>query len=251
MHNRPVGLGHTASKSGKATFNVNSNQRLHTRTKLDDLRSPAHLDIKGVEMEEAYPDDITKDYNFEPGLLQRVNFRATKPPIVIVDPDPSWPQAFESLKARIVGALGEKALIVSHVGSTSIPFLPAKPVIDIDLIVPDAADEASYVPALQSAGFLFLTREPHWYEHRLFTMTEPHCNLHVFAKGSAEPLRHLVFKEWLLANEDERLFYVTAKREAAAASLRAGTDMMDYNARKQDAIRQILRRAFRARGLLD
>ncbi|ROT42859.1 UPF0157-domain-containing protein [Sodiomyces alkalinus F11] len=199
---------------------------------------------------EAYPDGITKDYEYDPAAVQRVNFRTVKQPRAIVDPDPSWPQAFESIKRRIADALGAKALLVSHVGSTSVPSLPAKPIIDIDLTVPDATDEPSYVPALESAGFLFLTREPHWHEHRLFTTAEPHCNLHVFAKGSAEPLRHLIFKEWLLANEDDKQLYVRAKREAAAASV-AAMSMMDYNLRKQDVIRQTLRRAFRARGLLE
>ena len=68
----------------------------------------------------------------------------------------SWPTA----SAR---ALGDRVLALEHVGSTSVPDLPAKPIIDIDLTVTDSSDEAAYVPALEQVGFVLQVREPGWH----------------------------------------------------------------------------------------
>ena len=86
------------------------------------------------------------------------------------------------MKVRIRNALGELALEVEHVGSTSVPGLPAKPIIDIDLIVPDSGDEASWLPPLERAGFVLKVREPWWYEHRCLRFDDPRCNLDVFSE---------------------------------------------------------------------
>src|SRR5690242_13720265 len=85
--------------------------------------------------------------------------------IAIVDYDPSWPLLFARENERIKSALGAKALSVEHVGSTSVPGLPAKPIIDILLVVESSADEKSYLPALEAAGYLLRIREPEWHEH--------------------------------------------------------------------------------------
>ncbi len=69
-------------------------------------------------------------------------------PVLIVDYDPMWPQLFAREEARIRAALGERAVLLEHAGSTSVPGLAAKPCIDIVLVVPDSADELAYVPAL-------------------------------------------------------------------------------------------------------
>ena len=69
---------------------------------------------------------------------------------------------------RIRGILGEQALRIEHVGSTAVPGVPAKPIIDIVLVVVDSADKAQYAAALQEAGYSFQIREPGWYEHRMF-----------------------------------------------------------------------------------
>lgn len=197
-----------------------------------------------------YPEDITVDYVYKPDNIDRVNVRRVQQPLVIQDADPTWAESFTKLKTLIQNALGPSALVISHVGSTSIPGLPAKPVIDIDLTVPNVLDEPSYAPALQAAGFIFLVREPGFHEHRLFAFDEPHCNLHVFATGSAEPARHLMFRDWLLEHEDERELYARAKREAAAETVDRGENIMAYNLRKEAVIRQILRRMFTAKGLM-
>lgn len=197
-----------------------------------------------------YPPDLTTHTVYDMNKVDRVGFRRVPQPLVIQEPDPSWPQEFETVKSLIEGALGPKALVISHVGSTSIPSLPAKPVIDVDLTVPDILDEAAYAPALEAAGFIFLTREPHFHEHRLFALDSPHCNLHLWAKGSAEPMRHLLFRDWLLANQDDRELYAQTKREAAKVTLEKGEDVMAYNFRKETIIRQIYERMFASMGIV-
>ncbi|KAF7181776.1 hypothetical protein CNMCM7691_001073 [Aspergillus felis] len=170
---------------------------------------------------------------------------STRPPkpIEIVDYDPSWPTAFASIAQRIKSALGPKALTINHVGSTSVPGLPAKAVIDVDLVVPDPTAEDDYVPALQAAGFQFLFREPNWYEHRFFWLAEPYANVHVFGPGAAELSRHQRFREWLIAHQEDRELYVRAKREAARETRENGESVQEYNFRKESVIEEIMVRA--------
>lgn len=170
--------------------------------------------------------------------------------IAIAPPDPLWPEQFAALAVRIRAALGEAALSITHVGSTSVPDLPAKPIIDLDLTVADSADEYAYVPALEATGFVLRVREPWWYEHRMLGGVDPRCNLHVWSRESPEPARHLIFRDWLRAHADERALYVDAKRAAAAESNARGEHVMQYNERKQAVIREIYARAFRAAGLI-
>jgi len=100
--------------------------------------------------------------------------------IEVSHPDPGWPRQYDRLAGRIRQALGWRVLQLEHVGSTSVPGLAAKPVIDIDLTVADPARERDYVPALEASGFRLVIREPWWYGHRLLGADEPRCNLHVF-----------------------------------------------------------------------
>ncbi|TDN92353.1 GrpB family protein [Microbacterium sp. BK668] len=185
-----------------------------------------------------------------PGLTPWVDGREPASDIVIAEADPAWPARYESLRDRIRNALGDTALSIAHVGSTSVPGLPAKPVIDIDLVVADPGDEPGYVPALEAAGFVLTVREPWWYEHRCLVAADPRANLHVFPPDCAEAARHLLFRDWLRAHPDDRERYAEVKRAAAAASNRRGEHVMAYNARKQDVLRDIYRRAFRELGLL-
>ena len=103
--------------------------------------------------------------------LQKNTVGELKPhnaPITLVEYDSSWPELFEQESNRIHSVLGSKALQIEHVGSTSVPGLCAKPIIDILLVVKDSADESSYVPVLEAAGYVLQIREPDWFEHRLF-----------------------------------------------------------------------------------
>jgi len=169
--------------------------------------------------------------------------------IRIVPSDPAWPGEYRTLAERVRAALGPAAIDVAHVGSTSVPGLPAKPVIDIDLIVEDSADEDAYVPVLERAGFALRLRESWWYEHRMLVADDPRANLHVFSRGAAEPVRHGIFRDWLRTHPDDRDRYRDAKIEAAGRANAAGEDVAAYNARKQDVIREIYGRAFAAQGL--
>ena len=167
----------------------------------------------------------------------------------VVAADPSWPDRFARFAAEITTALGDSALVVEHVGSTAVPDLPAKPIIDIGLTVADSREERAYVPALEGCGFLLVVREPWWYEHRLLQRTDPACNLHVFAPDCAEAERHRIFRDWLRAHPEDGSLYAAAKTAAAQRTRAIGGHTMDYNARKESVIREIYSRAFRALGL--
>ena len=172
--------------------------------------------------------------------------------IEVVEYDDRWPADFEQVAARIRGALGDRVLEVRHVGSTSVPGLPAKPVIDVDLVVADPADEAAYLPELVASGFVHTIREPWWHEHRLVRWAEPVAYVHIFGPDCPEVVRHRMFHDWLVEHEDERQRYADAKR-AAAAEMNArpgGGTGMDYNRHKEPVVREIYERMFRAHGLL-
>jgi len=171
--------------------------------------------------------------------------------IEVTSPDSAWPQLYDRLAGRIREALGWRVLQLEHVGSTAVPGLPAKPVIDIDLTVADPGRERHYVPALEAAGFQLLVREPWWYGHRMLRADEPPGNLHVFGFDSPELIRHRIFRDWLRGNPGDRDRYAAAKRQAADQANAAGEHVIAYNARKQQVIREIYHRAFTAAGLLD
>jgi GrpB-like predicted nucleotidyltransferase (UPF0157 family) len=198
------------------------------------------------------PEEITRhhDEDASGGVSAWLPGKAPRTGIEVVEPDPAWPWAFATLEERIRLALGERALVVEHVGSTAVPGLPAKPVIDIDLTVADSADEAAWVPPLEEAGFELVIREPWWHEHRCLTAEDPRCNLHVFSPDCPETIRHVLFRDWLREHPDDLVAYRNAKLAAARAANAAGEHVMDYNARKQPVIRAIYDRAFRAAGLL-
>jgi GrpB-like predicted nucleotidyltransferase (UPF0157 family) len=112
-------------------------------------------------------------------------------PITLVEYDPAWPRLYDREAARIRAALTDRVLLIEHVGSTAVPRLAAKPRIDIVLAVADSSDEASYVPALETDGYVLYIREPGWHEHRVFNGPNTHLNLHVFSEGCVEIERML------------------------------------------------------------
>ncbi|KAI9149527.1 hypothetical protein HJFPF1_11581 [Paramyrothecium foliicola] len=180
---------------------------------------------------------ILKHYDFDPANVDIVSARKKAAALEIIEPDPTWPQTFGLLQARIQSAIGSTALEINHVGSTSVPGLPAKAIIDIDIVVANPTNEASYVPQLEAAGFQFHIREPEWHQHRLFLSYEPWAHLHVFGTESPEVARHQILRQWLLEHEDDRELYARAKREAAEQSTKAGELMWQYNRRKEDPTR--------------
>jgi GrpB-like predicted nucleotidyltransferase (UPF0157 family) len=170
--------------------------------------------------------------------------QATWQRIEIREYDPLWPALFEREQARIRAALGERVLVLEHAGSTSVPGLPAKPLIDMVLEVPDSSDEASYVPDLEAAGYPLRVREPEWFEHRLFKGPDTNVNLHTFSTGCAETERMLLFRDWLRENEADRELYATAKRELAAKEWKY---VQQYADAKTAIVQEILVRAQEAR----
>ena len=161
-------------------------------------------------------------------------------PITLAEYDPSWPALFERERDRIVTALGSTAVQVEHTGSTSVPGLAAKPIIDITLIVPDSADEPAYVPQLEAAGYVLRIREPEWHEHRVFKGPDTDVNLHVFSVGSPELERMVGFRDWLRAHPDDRALYERTKRELAARTWR---HVQNYADAKTDVVEEIMARA--------
>jgi GrpB-like predicted nucleotidyltransferase (UPF0157 family) len=161
-------------------------------------------------------------------------------PVVLVESDPEWPRLFECEAERIRAALGERALEVEHTGSTSIPGLAAKPVIDILLVVADSADEAAYVPPLEAAGYVLCIREPDWFEHRLVKGADPTANVHVFSTGCVEIERMLLFRDRLRANDAERELYEETKRELAR---REWKFVQHYADAKSEVVEAIIERA--------
>jgi GrpB-like predicted nucleotidyltransferase (UPF0157 family) len=137
-------------------------------------------------------------------------------------------------------ALGKRAVRIEHVGSTSVPGLVAKPIIDIVLEVRDSADEAAYVGDLEASGYVLRIREPDWFEHRLFKTAGQDVNLHVFSAGCSGTERMVGFRDWLRANAADRELYVRAKRELAALDWRY---MQQYADAKTDVVEQIMARA--------
>jgi GrpB-like predicted nucleotidyltransferase (UPF0157 family) len=154
--------------------------------------------------------------------------------------DPEWPRLFEREAARIRSALGERALLVEHVGSTSIPGLAAKPKIDIDLAVADTADEDAYVPQMDAAGYVLHVREHDWHEHRLFKGPDTDVNLHTFTIGCLEIERMLKFREHLRSDPTDRQLYENAKRELAQ---RRWKYMQDYADAKTLVVEDIISRS--------
>lgn len=161
-------------------------------------------------------------------------------PIRIVDYDPAWPVAFEREAGKIRSALGARALRIEHTGSTSVPGLPAKPIIDIVVMVADSAAEPEYVPALEKAGYQLRIREPEWYEHRMLKGLEPEVNLHVFSVGCPEIDRMLAFRDRLRINAADRELYARSKRELA---LRNWKYTQNYADAKATVIEEIVSRA--------
>jgi GrpB-like predicted nucleotidyltransferase (UPF0157 family) len=168
-----------------------------------------------------------------------------KPPpqyreVVIADYDPEWPQWFERAAERIRSALGDKVLQLDHVGSTSVPGLAAKPLIDINLVVADTTDEDAYVPPLEAIGYELRVREPDWFEHRMLRGYDPPVNLHVFPQGCEEVERMLRFRDHLRANDADRELYERTKRELAAQEWKY---VQHYADAKGAVVTEILARA--------
>jgi GrpB-like predicted nucleotidyltransferase (UPF0157 family) len=160
--------------------------------------------------------------------------------IALVEYDPQWRLDFEREAQRIKRVLGERALLVEHAGSTSVPGLIAKPIIDIVLGVENSADEPAYAVPLEAAGYVLRIREPDWHEHRLFKGPDININLHVFTFGSPEIDRMLLLRDHLRADQADRELYARTKRELAHKSWKY---VQEYADAKGPVVEAIIARA--------
>jgi GrpB-like predicted nucleotidyltransferase (UPF0157 family) len=159
--------------------------------------------------------------------------------VLLVDYNPEWPALYERERVRIEQALGAVALRIEHVGSTSVPGLAAKPVIDIVVVVADSSREQTYLPALEAAGYILRIREPELDEHRMFVREEIRVHLHVFSQGCEEIDKMVGFRDRLRSNDLDRELYEWTKRELAA---REWKYVQNYADAKADVVREILSR---------
>jgi len=160
--------------------------------------------------------------------------------ILLVDYDLRWPEMFRREADRVRSVLRERALRIEHCGSTSVPGLAAKPIIDIILEVADSSNEDAYVPALQVAGYILRIREPEWNQHRMFKGPDIDVNLHVYTTGCAEVERMLSFRDWLRINEADRELYARTKRDLA---LQQWKYTQNYADAKTEVVETIMARA--------
>jgi GrpB-like predicted nucleotidyltransferase (UPF0157 family) len=165
--------------------------------------------------------------------------------IVVVDYDSRWPAQFQKHAEFLSRILGSKAFAIEHVGSTSVPELASKPIIDIDILVEDSGDEASYLPALVRAGYVLRVREPDWHQHRMFRTPELDVHVHIFSLGCIEVTRHLAFRDRLRACKEDRLLYESVKRKLAKEDW---SDMNTYARAKSEVVEQIIARALQEVG---
>jgi GrpB-like predicted nucleotidyltransferase (UPF0157 family) len=182
-------------------------------------------------------DDVADDPNATEWIGGRPRHDA---PITLVAYDQAWPGQFEAEAARIRAALGPAVLQLEHTGSTAVPGLAAKPIIDITLVVPHSADEDAYVPQLEAAGYQLAIREPGWFEHRLLRASDPSVNLHTFSRGCPEVDRMVRFRDRLRTHDADRELYERTKRELAA---RPWGYVQDYADAKGVVVEAILARA--------
>jgi GrpB-like predicted nucleotidyltransferase (UPF0157 family) len=171
--------------------------------------------------------------------LTRVGSRQVSVPGVVAY-DAAWLSQFEQIQLMLRDALDRQALSVDHVGSTSIPGLAAKPIIDVDLVVADSSDEVTYLPNLEAAGFRLIAREPGWEEHRCVTFGESNANVHVFTSGAIERVRHLVFRERPVSHHEDREAYGALKLGLAGRGFGHG----DYNGSKAGFLYDLYEKAF-------
>jgi putative glutamine amidotransferase len=162
----------------------------------------------------------------------------------IVDYDPTWPSRFESEATAIRSALGDQVVRVDHVGSTSVPGLAAKPVVDIQVSVRAIIPRGTYAEPLVGVGYRWAL-DPWTDEHEYFSRDvegERAFQVHVCRAWSEWERRHIAFRDWLRANPDDAAAYERLKRELAG---RHPSDTYSYGEAKTEFIRGIMDRVAR------
>jgi GrpB-like predicted nucleotidyltransferase (UPF0157 family) len=195
-----------------------------------------------------YPQEVTQRFHGTPE--QMADALVGEPPakwqsIVIEDYDPAWVDRFAAASSLLNEILGGLIISIEHVGSTSVPGLAAKPIIDIDLLIEDTAQESRYIPALERRGYRLVLREPWWHGHRMLVSPAEDVNLHVWPQIAPEPIRHRLFRDWLRSHPEDRDLYATTKRRLARDTAHQPGD---YSLAKNDVIDDIYGRIFATSG---
>jgi GrpB-like predicted nucleotidyltransferase (UPF0157 family) len=193
-----------------------------------------------------YPPEVTERFHASPeqlaaGLVGEPPARWQS--IVLEDYDPAWADQYAAARSRLEHALPGQIIGIEHVGSTSVPGLAAKPVIGIDLLLDDTAEESRYLPALEGLGYRLVLREPWWYGHRMLVSPPADVHLHVWPRDAPEPIRHRLFRDWLRTHPDDRDRYARAKRSVARDTV---DQPGDYSLSKNEVIDDIYARIFAA-----
>lgn len=153
-----------------------------------------------------------------------------------------WVREFEEHRGRIMAALGERAIAVEHIGSTSVPGLAAKPIVDIVVAVADVTDERAYLEPLLESGYVLRVREP---GHRLVRTSERDVHVHVYRDGDPAVDAYLLLRDRLRTHAGDRALYESVKEHLMT---RAWDDMNAYSEAKTEVIQGILDRARGDRG---
>jgi len=157
--------------------------------------------------------------------------------ITIAEYDATWPALFAK-HAKIIGeALAGAAWRIEHIGSTSVPGLAAKPIIDILVVVKDSTDESVYLRQLEATGYVLRVREPDWHEHRMFGTRDKDLHIHIYSDGCPEITRTLTFRDRLRRNANDRNRYEQTKRQLATQNW---TDINAYAQAKTDVIEEVI-----------
>jgi GrpB-like predicted nucleotidyltransferase (UPF0157 family) len=154
--------------------------------------------------------------------------------ILLVPYDSSWPALYETQRDRLQAALGSAAVRIDHIGSTAVPGLVAKPIIDVLVVVGDVEDEAAFLPALEAVGFVVRVREP---GHLMLRTADLGVHVHLYSEGAPAVERYLAFRDRLRLSGADRDRYAATKRELAA---RDWPTMNHYAEAKTGVIQQIL-----------
>lgn len=172
-----------------------------------------------------------------PGFEQTEGSERTGDLIQIVDYDPGWPGRYEKWRRWLRSNLGETALRIEHVGSTSVPGLASKPIVDVQVSVADLNDESLYVPHLEHAGLQLRSRDDLHRYLRPPPAERRDVHVHVCTVGSEWESRHLLFRDYLRTHPDACHRYAAAKRQAAAVW---ADDGIAYTDAKADVILTLL-----------
>ena len=158
--------------------------------------------------------------------------------VVIVAYDPGWPARYGREAGRLWEALGDRVHSVDHIGSTAVPGLAAKDVVDVCIVVDDPDDEAAYRTDVEALGYELRVTEP---GHRAFRTHARDVNVHVYGPGSDEPAKYLLLRDHLRRSAEDRRAYEDLKRRLAAEQ--EWDDVNYYAEAKGGLIAEMLERA--------